>query len=128
MNGNTYANDIVNGILPNFQAAIGPHFIYIDDSTRLHRTRNVIIALENNGMQHLALPPRSPDLNPIEHEWNTLGNALQNYLPPPENTRDLSNILPLLWQEISQDHIDRLIRSMRRVREVIRRRGRNTRY
>jgi hypothetical protein len=70
INGNTCANDIVNGILPNFQATIGPHFIYIDDNAR-------------------------PHLNPIEHVWDALGNALHNYLPPPEITRDLSNILPL---------------------------------
>jgi hypothetical protein len=75
MNGNTYANDVVNGILPNFQATIGPHFIYIDDNARPHRTRNVIIALENHGIQHLALPPRSPDLNPII--YSTCGMLLE---------------------------------------------------
>jgi hypothetical protein len=46
-------------------------------------------------------------------------------LPYPENIRELSDLFPILWQEIPQEEIDNLIR---RIREVIRVRGRNTDY
>jgi hypothetical protein len=46
-------------------------------------------------------------------------------LPYPENIRELSDLFPILWQQIAQEDIDNLIR---RIREVIRVRGRNTDY
>jgi parvulin-like peptidyl-prolyl isomerase len=46
-------------------------------------------------------------------------------LPYPENIRELSDLFPILWQQIRQEEIDNLIR---RIREVIRVRGRNTDY
>jgi hypothetical protein len=46
-------------------------------------------------------------------------------LPYPDNIRELSDLFPILWQEIPQEEIDNLIR---RIREVLRVRGRNTDY
>jgi hypothetical protein len=59
-------------------------------------------------------------LNPPE----TL-ETLAEYLPYPENIRQLSDLFPILWQQIAQEEIDNLIR---RIREVIRVRGRNIDY
>jgi hypothetical protein len=59
-------------------------------------------------------------LNPPE----TL-ETLVDYLPYPENIRELSDLFPILWQQIPQEEIDNLIR---RIREVIRVRGRHTDY
>jgi hypothetical protein len=41
MTGNMYGSDIFNNMLPQFQAAIGENFVYVDvdDNTRLHRTQ-----------------------------------------------------------------------------------------
>jgi hypothetical protein len=46
-------------------------------------------------------------------------------LPYPENIRELSDLFPILWQQIPQEEIDNLIRG---IREIIRVRGRNTDY
>jgi hypothetical protein len=46
-------------------------------------------------------------------------------MPYPENIRELSDLFPILWQQIPQEEIDNLIL---RIREVIRVRGRNTDY
>jgi hypothetical protein len=67
MTGNTYDNDIVNNMLPQFQAPIGENFVYVDDNTRPHRTQLVLETLDLHGIQHFQLLSRSPDLNPIEH-------------------------------------------------------------
>jgi parvulin-like peptidyl-prolyl isomerase len=61
-------------------------------------------------------------LNPPE-TLETLG--VGDYLPYPQNIRELSDLFPILWQQIRQEEIDNLIR---RIREVIRVRGRNTDY
>jgi hypothetical protein len=58
------------------------------------------------------------------HPRETL-ETLTEYLPCPENIRELSDLFPILWQQIPQEEIDNLIR---RIREVIRVRGRNTDY
>jgi hypothetical protein len=46
-------------------------------------------------------------------------------LPYLENIRELSDLFPILWQQIPQEVIDNFIR---RIGEVIRVRGRNTDY
>jgi hypothetical protein len=59
-------------------------------------------------------------LNPPE----TL-KTLAEYLPYPDNIRELSDLFPVLWQQIPQEETYNLIR---RIREVIRVRGQNTDY
>jgi hypothetical protein len=39
MTENMYGNDIVDNILPQFQAAIRKNFVYVDDNARPHRTQ-----------------------------------------------------------------------------------------
>jgi hypothetical protein len=36
---NMYGDDIVDNILPQFQAAIRKNFVYVDDNARPHRTQ-----------------------------------------------------------------------------------------
>jgi hypothetical protein len=67
MTGNMYGNDIVNNMLPQFQAAIGENFVYVDDNTRPRRTQLVLETLDLHEIQHFQLLLRSPDLNSIEY-------------------------------------------------------------
>jgi hypothetical protein len=39
MTENMYGNDIVDNILPQFQANIPKNFVYVDDNARPHRTQ-----------------------------------------------------------------------------------------
>jgi hypothetical protein len=96
----------------------------VNDNARLHRIRLILETLGLQEIRHFQLPARSPDFNPIEPAWD-LGNTLAEYLPYPENIRELSDLFPILWQQTPQEEIDNLIR---RIREVIRVRGRNTDY
>lgn len=81
MNGLMYAQDIINGIVAPIAEEMG-ELTFLDDNARPHRTREVIAALENHGINHLRLPALSPDLNPIEHGWDMLQRALNHYQPP----------------------------------------------
>jgi hypothetical protein len=80
MTGNMYDNDIVNNMLPQFQAPIGENFVYVDDNTRPHRTQLLLETLDLHGIQHFQLLSRSPDLNPIEHAlesfWKRSGTPI----------------------------------------------------
>jgi hypothetical protein len=70
MTGKMYGNEIVNNMLPQFQAPIG-------DSTRPHRTQLILETLDLHRIQHFQLLSRSPDLNPIKHSlesfWKSSG-------------------------------------------------------
>jgi hypothetical protein len=96
----------------------------VNDNARLHRIGLDLETLNLQEIQNFQLPARSSNFNPTESAWD-LGNTLAEYLPYPENIRELSDLFPILRQQIPQEKIDKLIR---RIREVIRVRGRNTDY
>ena len=67
-----------------------------------------------NGVQVLPWPAFSPDLNPIEHLWDQLGKRVYSRRHAPINRQLLAMALQEEWDNITQDQIQRLIRSMRR--------------
>uniref|UniRef100_A0A673YCS7 Poly [ADP-ribose] polymerase n=1 Tax=Salmo trutta TaxID=8032 RepID=A0A673YCS7_SALTR len=65
-------------------------------------------------------PARSPDLNPIEHIWDIMSHSIHQSHVAPQTVQELADALVQVWEEIPQETIRHLIRSMpRRCREVI---------
>lgn len=129
MNSQIYLDEVINNVLPVFQHAIGNGFQFLDDNARPHRAARVLAALAIHDIQHLQLPPRSPDLNVIEHAWDQLQRALDNHQPSPETMQQLRELLPQLWNGLDQRIFNNLIESMpRRCRAVIEARGGYTLY
>ena len=101
----------------------------MDDNARPHRARAVHEYLRQNAIETLPWPARSPDMNPIEHIWDILGNMVRRRDPPVQNLQELTDALHLEWQRIPQWRISRLVTSMRRrVQAVIQAQGGYTRY
>ena len=99
------------------------------DNARPHVARIVNEYLHEVNIRTLNWPPRSPDLNPIEHLWDIIGRALRQHQPPPANLQDIQIMVTDIWQGLDQNQISNLISSMpRRCEAVIRSRGGNTRY
>ncbi|GFV72004.1 transposable element Tc1 transposase [Trichonephila clavipes] len=59
-------------------------------------------------------PAFSPDLNPIEHVWDTLGRCIAARLHHPENTQQLKQMLIEEWALLPQEMLHQLVLSMRR--------------
>ncbi|GFW05266.1 transposable element Tcb2 transposase [Trichonephila clavipes] len=59
-------------------------------------------------------PAYSPDLNPIEHVWDALGETYCSTLTSSENTQQLKQMLIEEWALLPQEMLHQLVLSMRR--------------
>ena len=58
-------------------------------------------------------PALSPDLNPIEHMWDTLGREVNNRPHQPRTVQEMREVLLEEWDRITQYQVQRLIAFMR---------------
>ncbi|KAJ4440507.1 hypothetical protein ANN_08648 [Periplaneta americana] len=104
LRGQRYAEEMVRECISNRRDAVGQeNFIFLDDNARAHRAAVVMEVLEDLQINHLPLPPRSPDLNAIKHFWDLLQRKLDNHLPYTATIRELAEVLPIAFNEIPQD-------------------------
>ena len=109
--------------------AVGPGFLLVQDNARPHVARVCRQFLDDEGIDAIDWPSRSPDLNPIEHLWDVMYRCIRRRQVPPQTVQELTDALIQVWEEIPQDTIRRLIRSMPRCcRECIQARGGHTHY
>ncbi|GFS97948.1 uncharacterized protein TNCV_2018861 [Trichonephila clavipes] len=74
-------------------------------------------------------PPRSPDLNPIEHLWGTLEQDVEGHHTAPTNLTELWTALANIWLVIPVERFQKFVESMpHRGAAFIKARGSPTRY
>ncbi|GBM59110.1 hypothetical protein AVEN_255652-1 [Araneus ventricosus] len=101
----------------------------MDDNASPHRARLVRSYLESETIPQMALPTRSPDLNPIEHVWDMLGRRIACRNVPPGTLHELQQALLQEWALLPQQAINDAIASMpRRCQACISARGYHTHY
>ena len=88
----------------------------MDDNARPHRSRAVTAYLQSEAVTSVPWPAMSPDLNPIEHIWDS---RIQAREPLVQNIRQLEAALHQEWQQLSQQNIQRLTGGMRRRVEAV---------
>ncbi|GFV28787.1 transposable element Tcb1 transposase [Trichonephila clavipes] len=122
MTAQRYVHDILQlHVLPLMQRL--PEDIFQQDNVRPQTARmsqDCILTVTI-----LPWPARSPDLSPIEHIWDYLGQRVGH----PSNLNELEARLQQIWNEMSQDILQNLHTSMSdRIASCIRSRGGSTGY
>ena len=99
------------------------------ENSRHHRAHLMNEFLHDNNIARLEWLACSPDMNPIEHAWDTLKRAVFGRDDPPITPRDLRRIALDEWDNLEQQDLDELVDSMpRRIKACINARGHATGY
>ena len=125
-----YINNVLTPYVVPFFQTQGQGFTFIHNNSAPYQARVTTAFLNQNNINVLRpWPAMSPDLNPIEHEWDMLDRHDRNLANPPQTLVQLENELTHAWNNLPQDAIHNLIHSMRcRCTAVIAARGGHTRY
>ena len=128
VNAHRYINQmLVPHVLPFF--ANNPGAILQQDNARPHVARATQAFLQANNIPVMPWPALSPDLNPIEHYWDEIGQRLNRVQPRPATAAGLAQDIMRVSAQIPQATIDNLVQSMyRRCRAVIQANGGHTDY
>ncbi|GFV45808.1 transposable element Tc1 transposase [Trichonephila clavipes] len=102
VNGTRYCNEILLPYVHIFRGAMGLQFLFMDENAPCHRTVAAEQLLENEDIERMDWPARSPDLNPIEHVWDFLGRRLAARTLPPVTIRELRLALQDEWAAMPQ--------------------------
>ncbi|GFW48937.1 transposable element Tcb2 transposase [Trichonephila clavipes] len=110
--GQRYINEVLLPHVRLFRGAVGDKFVFMDDNATCHRTLAVQDCLDSEGTQRLVWPARSPDLNPIDNEWDALERQVagRNYHPSNKNT--LIRALTEEWDKLPQQLLDNVVQSI----------------
>ncbi|GFX94599.1 transposable element Tcb1 transposase [Trichonephila clavipes] len=116
--GVRYSDEVLEPIVILYVAAVGPNFVLMDDNARPYRDDIVDDYLESEEIARMAWSAYSPDLNPIENIWDTLGHAVYSRFPPPATLIDLETVLQEEWRSLNSAVVDHLIKSMFRRKDL----------
>ncbi|KFM68178.1 Transposable element Tcb2 transposase, partial [Stegodyphus mimosarum] len=104
--------------------------IFMDDNAPCHRATIVRDWLEEHSGQFQRMwPPRSPDMNPIEHLWDIIERSVRAQNPALSTLSQLSMSIEAAWLNIPAGDFQRLVESMpRRIAALRRAKGGPTKY
>ncbi|GFV37932.1 transposable element Tcb2 transposase [Trichonephila clavipes] len=101
----------------------------MDDNCRPHRANLVEDFFLEEGIVRMEWPTCSPDMNPIEHVWDSLRRRFASRQPPPQTLQELERAILEEWDKIPQLVINSHIDSMpQRCSTLLVARGNHTPY
>jgi transposase len=81
----------------------------MDDNARPHRAQIVQHFLQQEALQTIPWPAMSPDMNPIEHVWDFIGQKINQRNPKCQNIDELRTAILQEWQQFPQERLMRLV-------------------
>lgn len=109
-----YRDEILSPVVLPYLRTNGPGLTFQQDNATAHTARATREFLNQNNVDMLDWPSKSPDLSPIEHVWDELGRRVRMRRPQPQNLLQLATALEEEWNNIPGHVIQRYVSSMRR--------------
>ena len=134
MNGAFFAKFINDHFEDIYRKAQKPNtHLFVQDGDPSQNSGKAREALRSVNAQLLKIPPRSPDINPIENIFKYVGEKLRRDALEKEISREnFQQFERRIIQTITSipcDYIDRVIESMsKRMNDIIRRKGQRLKY
>ena len=124
-----YVDILRNQMLPFARATFRDNFIFVHDNATPHTGRVTRNFLEQEDVNVMDWPAKSPDMNPIEHAWDRMGVIIRDMDNPPTNLAQLRDAVVQARAQIPMDDISHLVASMpNRVAALEAAHGGNTTY
>ncbi|KAI4873948.1 hypothetical protein NFI96_010167 [Prochilodus magdalenae] len=101
--GGGYQDEILGPVVRPYTGAVGPGFLLVHNNAWPNVARVCRQFLENEGIDTIDWPTRSPDLNPIEHLWDVMFRSIPRHQVALQTVQELSDALVQIWEEIPQD-------------------------
>ncbi|KAI3367158.1 hypothetical protein L3Q82_008215 [Scortum barcoo] len=76
-----YRDEILRPLVRPYAGAVGPGFLLMQDNARPHVAGVCQQFLQDEGIDAMDWPARSPDLNPIEHIWDIMSRSIHQHTP-----------------------------------------------
>ncbi|KAI4876386.1 hypothetical protein NFI96_017851, partial [Prochilodus magdalenae] len=71
-----YRDEILSPLVRPYAGAVGPGFLLMQDNARPHVAGMCQQFLQDEGIEAMDWPARSPDLNPIGHIWDIMSRSI----------------------------------------------------
>ena len=132
--GAKYAKITEQCLAPALEKSIQPRARRIlQDGCPRQNSKEALAAMANNAIKIFKIPPRSPDLNPIENFFNTMKKRLRQQALDEkierETFEEFSERVKRMLLDFPAEDIDKIIDSMgKRVDDIIRSGGYRTKY
>jgi len=110
LNSAKYIEILENSLLPIIRSDMEK--IFQDDGAPCHTSKSTKKWKSDNFIKTLPWIPQSPDMNPIEHVWDHVDRELRKQYPAPSSIKELKRRLTIIWDQLDQNIITRLIYSM----------------
>ncbi|KAI3351568.1 hypothetical protein L3Q82_020406, partial [Scortum barcoo] len=88
-----YRDEILRPLVRPYAGAVGPGFLLMQDNARPHVAGVCQQFLQDEGIDAMDWPARSPDLNPIEHIWDIMSRSIHQRHIAPQTVQELADAL-----------------------------------